>query len=394
MDIQSLYETRANLVENARQFYDEHVDAEGLMSSEDAATYDKIDAKIIALSKQIEQQERLARVDAENRAPATKPLLNMPSSIFGNADKKVGRASDAYKEAMISAIKSKFRKVSNLLEESVDVSGGYLVPESWNDQLITILNSENVIRSLAKIINTDNERKFPMVASRPVASIVAEGAAMTFSNVTFQMKTLDAYKLVTGIQITSELLKDNAFGLENFLISEFGEGIARKEEELFISGSGTGEPTGIITSIASSATETATNTLKADEVIELVYALKRPYRRNAVFLMHDSTVSLLRRFKDNSSNYLWQPSLVAGEPDRFMGYKIYTSEYMPAATAGNVAILFGDFKYYYVADRTGRSVQVLHELYAVNDLVGFIMRERIDGILMDDEAIKGLKIKA
>ena len=392
MEIRELLQKRASLWDEAKKFLDDHTDKDGKISAEDAAAYDKMEADIDALSKSIERYERNARIGAELDKPFNTPHFEPFNN--NSAAGKTGRASNEYKAAMLSAIKSKFRKVSNLLEESVDTSGGYLVPESWNDQLITILDSENVIRSLAKIITTDNARKFPMVASRPVASVVAEGAAMTFSNVTFGIKTLDAYKLVTGVQVTSELLQDNAFDLENFLITEFGEALARKEEELFISGSGTGEPTGIITSIASSATETATSTLKADEIIDLVYALKRPYRRNAVFLTKDSTLALLRKFKDSSSNYLWQPSLVAGEPDRFMGYKVYTSEFMPAATAGNIAILFGDFKRYYVADRTGRSVQVLNELYAVNDLTAFIMRERVDGILMIDEAIKGLKIKA
>lgn len=391
MEVREILMKRANLWEEAKKFFDEHA-KDGLMSEEDAATYDKMNADIDNMTANIKRLEHRANFDAELEKPFNTPHFEPFNN--NSATGKTGRASAEYKSAMLSAIKSKFRKVSNLLEESVDTSGGYLVPESWNDQLITILDSENVIRSLAKIITTDNARKFPMVASRPVASVVAEGAAMTFSNVTFGIKTLDAYKLVTGVQVTSELLQDNAFDLENFLITEFGEALARKEEELFISGSGTGEPTGIITSIASSATETATSTLKADEIIDLVYALKRPYRRNAVFLTKDSTLALLRKFKDSTSNYLWQPSLVAGEPDRFMGYKVYTSEFMPAATAGNIAILFGDFKRYYVADRTGRSVQVLNELYAVNDLTAFIMRERVDGILMIDEAIKGLKIKA
>lgn len=392
MEIRELLQKRASLWEEAKKFLDEHTDKDGKISAEDAAAYDKMEADIDAMAKSIERYERNARIGAELDKPFNTPHFEPFNN--NSAEGKTGRASAEYKSAMLSAIKSKFRKVSNLLEESVDANGGYLVPESWNDQLITILDSKNVIRSLAKTITTDSERKFPMVASRPVASVVAEGATMTFSNATFKMKTLDAYKLVTGVQITSELLQDNAFKLEDFLITEFGKSLARKEEELFISGSGTGEPTGILTSIASSATETATSTLKSDEVIDLFYSLNRPYQSNAVFLMHNSTIALLRKFKDSTANYLWQPSLMAGEPDRFMGHKVYTSEYMPVATAGNIAILFGDFESYYIADRTGRSLQVLHELYAVNDLVAFIMRERVDGLLMIDEAMKGLKIKA
>lgn len=404
MTLQDIYDELAQLVEEMRSFLDEHEDEDGNLSEEDAATYDRMNAKVTALKKKIDRHEKIAKVDNYLSQPTSKPILSDPSEFGGGWDLPTGdkvidkaksiRVTDEYRQAMVRAFRTKFRLVSNILQENVDSSGGFLVPDEWNTQLVTVLDSENVIRSLATTITTESERKIPIVANRPAASWVQEGQALTFSDATFGQITLDAHKLCVGIQVSSELLQDNAFNLENFLINEFGKSVANEEENSFINGDGVNKPTGILTSLADEATETGTaNSLKADEIIDLIYSLKRPYRKSAVFLAHDSTVALLRKFKDSTSNYLWQPALVAGEPDRFMGYRIYTSEYMPKAESGNIALAFGDFSYYYVGDRAARSVQALHELYAVNDLSAFIMRERVDGILTLKEAIRCLKIK-
>ena len=131
-----------------------------------------------------------------------------------------------------------------------------------------------------------------------------------------------------------------------------------------------------------------------DEVISLIYALKAPYRKNAKFLMNDATVSALRKLKDSNGQYLWQPSLQAGQPDRLLGYEIYTSPYAPTLAAGALSIAFGDFQSYWIADRTGRTVQRLNELYSTNGQVGFVATERVDGKIILPEGIQLLKMKA
>ena len=135
-------------------------------------------------------------------------------------------------------------------------------------------------------------------------------------------------------------------------------------------------------------------TLSADELISLVYALKSPYRRNAKFLMNEKTVSTIRKFKDGNGVYLWQPSLQAGEPDKLLGYDLYTSPYVPEAVSGAYAVAFGDFKNYWIADRSGRTVQRLNELYITNGQVGFVATERVDGKVILPEGIQLLKMKA
>jgi len=129
-----------------------------------------------------------------------------------------------------------------------------------------------------------------------------------------------------------------------------------------------------------------------DNLIDLVYSLKSPYRKNAVFLMKDITVSGIRKLKDANGAYLWQPSVQAGEPDRLLGYPLYTSPYVPAVEAAALPVAFGDFSNYWIADRLGRTVQRLNELYAGNGQTGFLGVQRVDGKVILAEGIKLLKM--
>lgn len=245
-------------------------------------------------------------------------------------------------------------------------------------------------------IPTSGEHKINIAATKPSAYWVAEGGAAPLSNATFDQIALDAHKVVGHIRITEELLADSVFPLEDYIIKQFVKAIADKEDEAFITGDGQGKPTGFLTTIANGATTYITtkgNEPTSDEIIDLTYKLPRSYRKNAVFLVNDSTLALLRKLKDSNQRYLWEESYQAGEPSTFMGYKIYTSPFMPDATSGNFAIAFGDFSTYNIADRGERSFKILHELYATNGMVGYLMSERVDGVLVDKSAIRALKIK-
>ena len=392
MDVQTLIEKRTNLWDEARKFLDEHTDANGLISAEDEATYEKMEKDIDALGKQIERYEKRKEMDDYLATPATKPLLSNPQSNDG----KVGRASDQYKAAMIRALRTNFRQVSNLLEETQAAQGGFLVPTEWDERLISVLEEENVMRALGTRITTFGEHKINIVASKPAAAWISEGQPLTFGNATFAQKTLDAYKLGVGIQITNELLQDNAFDLESYIIDQFGKALGNAEEDAFINGNGTNQPTGFLTTIAADATAFTTTTgtnLSPDDIINLEYSLKRPYRKNAAFIVNDSTIALLRKFKDSTQNYLWQPSYVASEPDRLLGYPLYSTPYMPKAESGELAVAFGDFSYYNIADRGTRTVKELRELFAVQDVSAFMMIQRVDGVLVQNEAVRALQIK-
>ena len=123
------------------------------------------------------------------------------------------------------------------------------------------------------------------------------------------------------------------------------------------------------------------------------YALKRPYRKNAKFILNDQTIASLRKLKDLNGQYMWQPALISGEPDRLLGYEVLTSPFAPVAEAGKPFIAFGDFKYYNIGDRGTRSFQELKELFAGNGMVGYVAKERVDGKLILPEAVQLLTLK-
>ena len=235
-----------------------------------------------------------------------------------------------------------------------------------------------------------------MAAVKPAAAWVEEGETLTFSDATFDQVILDAYKLHVAVKVSEELLYDNAFNLETYLLNSFAKALGNAEEEAFLTGDGKNKPTGILNATGGGevGVTTAVDNIKADEVIDLVYKLKRPYRKNAAFITSDSTLAQIRKLKDSNGNYLWQPALTAGEPDRILGYPVYTSAYMPKIAKGAAVMAFGDFSYYNIGDRGTRSVAELKELYAANGLVGFVSKERVDGKLILPEAVQIMKMKA
>ena len=391
--VNELRETRARAWEQAKAFLDSHHDANGLVSPENVKKYESMEQDIANMGKQIEILERRDAMDAELAKPVGSPLTNRPGMT---AEAKTGRASDAYKNAMMAALRSNFRNVSNVLMEGNDASGGYLVPTEYDTRLIEALEHENVIRSLATVIQTSGERKINVASSKPAASWVEENGELTFGDATFDQVILDAYKLSVAVKVSEELLADNAYDLESFLINAFGKAIGNAEEQAFIIGDGNAKPTGLLHPTKGgqigvvSASATA---ITADEIVDLVYKLQRPYRANAVFLTSDSTLAAIRKLKDTTGQYLWQPALTAGEPDRLLGYPVFTSAYVPTIAAGQPVMAFGDLSFYNIGDRGARSFAALHELYAGVGQVAFVAKERTDGKLVLPEAVQVLKMK-
>lgn len=381
MTIQELMEKRAKAWDEARNFLDSKRNESGLLSEEDGKAYDKMEAEIVALGKEIDRLERQEKLNAELGKPTSSPILSTPNA-------KTGRASDEYKNAMLTALRTNFKQVSNVLQEGVDADGGYLVPVEYDRRLIDVLDEENIVRKLATRITTSGEHRINVAATKPAAAWIEEGAALTWGDATFDQILMDAHKLHVAVKVTEELLYDNAFGLENYMLTQFGKALANAEEDAFLNGDGTGKPTGIFNATGGGQIAgTLSGAVKSDDVIDLVYALKRPYRKNAVFIMNDKTLASLRKLKDNNGAYLWQPSYQAGEPDKILGYTVHTSAYAPEN-----AVAFGDFKYYNIGDRGSRSFKQLNELFAGNGMIGFVAKERVDGKLVLPEAVQIMKL--
>ena len=225
MTILELREKRNTAWNAAKAFLDSHRTEKGTLTAEDDATYSRMEQEIADLGKEITRLERQEALEAELNKPVNKPLTSKPVTA-AEKPAKTGRASDAYKDAMLSAMRSNFRNVSNVLQEGVDADGGYLVPEEYDRRLIDVLDGENIMRSLATKITTAGQHKINIAATKPAAAWIEEGGTLSFGDATFDQIYLDAYKLHVAIKVTEELLYDNAFGLENYIITQFGKALA------------------------------------------------------------------------------------------------------------------------------------------------------------------------
>jgi len=395
--ILELREKRAKAWEDAKSFLDNKREKDGMMSAENTTVYDRMEEEVVNLGKEIERFERQASIEAELMRPTASPIMGKPGQGM-NGDEKKGRASNEYKQAFWKTMRNKHSfDVSNALQIGTDSEGGYLVPDEFERILIDALIEENLFRSLAKVITTSSgDRKIPVVASKGTASWVDEEGQIPESDDAFSQVSIGAYKLATMIKVSEELLNDNVFNLESYIAKEFARRIGAKEEEAFFIGDGSGKPTGIFHSIGGAElgiTAASATAITADELMDLFYSLKSPYRKNATFVMNDSTVKAIRKLKDGNGQYLWQPSITGGQPDTILNRTVKTSVYVPTIETGAKSIAFGDFGYYWVADRQGRSFQRLNELYAVTGQVGFKASQRVDGKLILHEAIKVLKQK-
>ena len=395
MTIIELRNKRAQKLAAAKAFLESNRNAEGFLSAEDDATYTKLENEITTLGNEIARMERLETLDNELSKPVNKPITEKPT-VMPKTDTKRGRASDAYKQAFWTVTRLKDAKDSlapelkNALQEGVDSEGGYLVPDEFERTLVQGLTENTVIRANAHVITTSNGlHKIPVVASHGSASWIDEEGAYNESDDVFGQVQLDAHKVGTLIKVSEELLNDSAFDLESYISSEFARRIGDKEEEAFLTGNGTGKPTGILNATGGGqvgVTAASATAITADELIDLYFSLKAPYRKNAVFVLNDTTIKLIRKLKDSNGQYLWQPALRDGDVPTILGRPYLTS-------AGAKSVIFGDLNYYWIGDRQGITFKRLNELYAGNGQVGFLAYKRLDGKTVLPEAIKVLQQK-
>ena len=399
-EIRKMREKRVKLWETAKAFVESRQDANGLLSAEDSATYDKMEADVVEMGKTIERMERQEALDLELDRPTARVIADKPNTPDGKPAPKKATATDEYKTAFWRVMRDKavHPDVYNVLRIGEDEHGGYLVPDEYQRTLIEALQEQNIFRQLAHVISTSSgDRKIPVAVSKGTAAWIDENAAYPESDDTFGQISISAYKLATMIKVSDELLHDSVFDVPSYIAREFARRIGAAEEEAFFVGDGVGKPTGILSTTGGAeigVTAASATAITFDEVMDLYYSLRSPYRKSAVFIMNDSTVKALRKLKNGNGDYIWQPSVTAGTPDTILNRPVYTSSFVPTLEGSAKPILFGDMHYYWIADREGRRFQRLNELYAPNGQVGFLSSERVDGKLILPEAVKCLQMKA
>ena len=394
-DVNDILQERGKVVKQMQDMLNA-AETEGRdLTAEESAKFDELDKTQDSLKQQADRIHKAQLADKElEDFYHNSPVRIIPDNAAGGDDERGPYANKAYGNAF-----DKYARVGkaaldggylNALQVGTDSEGGYIVPEEFETQLVEALQDINEVRVWANVISTAGDRNIPVESTLGTAAWTAEEAAYSESDAAFGQVVLNAYKLTTIIKVSEELLQDAFFDLQGYLARNFGKRFGLAEETAFVNGSGSGQPTGMIDGSQAGVTAAGAAAITADELIELYHSLKRPYRKNAVFIMKDSTVELIRKLKDGDSQYLWQPGLQAGQPDRLLGRPLISSDGMEAATTGLKSVLFCDPSYYTIADRSNMVLQRLNELYAANGQVGFRMFKRTDGKVTLAEAFKHL----
>ena len=270
-----------------------------------------------------------------------------------------------------------------------DNTGGHTVDETMYSQIIKpALERSSAVARNAKVINTaqGEQINMPKRLTIPTAAFVAEGAQYSKSDGTFGTLALNAYKYGFISQVSNELVQDSAFNIEAEVAEMGAEAIATAIGDVFLNGDGTNKPEGALAHDVT-GTFAATDAITGDELIDVVHSLTAPYRPGARFIVADSTIAMVRKLKDTDGQYLWQPSMQAGEPDRLLGYPIESEYGMPAAEAGNKSVIFGDLSRGMIV-RFARGVEVVRsDEYAYDtDMLSWRWTVRCDSGIVDATA--------
>lgn len=394
MDKAKLNQERGDLIAQMRAVLDLASSEKRELKAEEAAEYDAREARLDEIEKHLARlandEKRTANINEDATREPTKPEDRAVAPL----------ASDEYRKAFEAYLRGDDVERRDLSVGTASL-GGYTVPTAFNAAIVETLRQFGYIRQLAKVWNTSegNTLQFPSATAFGTSGWGTEAGAFTESDPTFGQISLSAYKATHIAQISEELLQDTAIPIEGFLAQHLGENLALLENTAFVVGTGTGQPTGFMTNgtvgVTAGNGTSQVLTILPDTLFDVFHSLALQYRRNAVWVMNDSSIKLIRKLKDTTNQYLWQPGLAgwtpamsSAQPDTLLGKPVYADPDVVAMAASAKSIAFGDFSRYYIRTAGGIAIQRLNELYAATGQVGFRVYERLDGKIVDTAAIK------
>lgn len=394
MKLQEMREKRAKLLADMRSLLDSNPNG---LSGEQNEKYTRMESDFDKLGSDITRLENLESAERSLETILRAPLVGgQGGHMDGN---QPNNDSDAeYRDAFFSYIRHGAQGISEkeraIISQRADLTagtgnkGGYLVPTMIANEIINGLNAQSFIRGMANVYSTTSTTDIPVDESVPSFGWVGEGGTYGQTDLTFGKVTIGAHKVGGIIKVSEELLEDNAFNLENHLNQKIITGFDVSEEAAFLTGDGTGKPTGIVTSAGLGVTAASVSAITSDEVIDFIYSMQARYRAGASVFASTSFVKAVRKMKDSNGQYIWQPSLGADRPETLLGKALYESENMAAIATGAVPAVMANMKYYDVVDRGNMYIQRLVEKYADAGMVGFRVRKRTEGKLTVSAAAK------
>lgn len=344
-----------------------------------------------------EQKQKLEQLQISNSRPT---FENKGVDFQENLEHK--KALNNYLKKGIDAPLANLETKADLTTatDSSSAYGGYLLTPNMQRIITGELNENCFMRKICSVQTISSSALEVIDDTSFATSWISETGTVSDSNSSVLSKiTIKAHELVAQPKVSQKLLDDASINIEEWLAYRLAEQFAQKEEEAFLKGTGdtNNQPTGITN--YTSGIDITTSTSKTNggidtkDIISLYYSLKEQYVGRASFVMPRSAVSAIRMLKDSTSGaYLWQPALLGGKEDTLMGCPVYQSSNMPALGASSLSIIFGDFRFYQIVDRT--DIRVLRDPYTSKPYVRFYTTKRVGGDVIRKEAFKMLKCGA
>lgn len=344
--------------------------------------------------------EHKSRIDqmhaAMNRPPAGDTKGNRPDEYTAAFSQYVRKGIVAPVLAPEHHIEGKSLTVQS------DPDGGYLVSPAMSARINTVIFETSPLRQLSTVetISTDSLDIMDDV-NEAVAGWTSEtGSPSETTTPQIGKRNIPVHELYAQPKATQKLIDDAERDVEAWLAGKTADIFARKQNTAFVSGTGAGQPRGILTYTAGTSwgqvqqvSSGSSGVVTADGLIALFYALKSEYARNATFLMNRAVVQAVRQLKESTNQYIWQPGLQAGQPDTLLGQPVMMASDMPTAAADSLSVALGDFKRAYtVVDRVG--IRTLRDPFTDKPFVKFYSTTRVGGDVTNFEAIKLLKLAA
>lgn len=389
--VDSLLEKRANVANQMRELLDNAATEKRELSAAENESLAKMDADIDSLRTQADKLVESAK-SADAAEAALRSLAGRPQ------ERAVEDGATEQEKELRSFLNGETRQFLAMptqaekrdLTKGTTTAGGHTVPTSFYGTMWEHLRDNSAILSAgATVITTDGGEslEIPTTTSHGAGALVAEGGAIAESDPAFAKRTLGAYKYGQLIQVSRELVEDTGVDLLGYLARIAGENIGNALGVHLVTGDGSSKPTGITTSVSAGVTGSAAvaGVPTFDNIIDLFYSVIAPYRRKATagWLMKDASAGYVRKIKDGNNNYIWQPSVIAGQPDLLLSKPVFTDPNVAAIAADAESILFGDMSAYHVRVVNGVRFERSDDFAFSTDLVTFRAVLRADGLLVD-----------
>lgn len=294
------------------------------------------------------------------------------------------------------------------LQTTVEADGGYAVPEELDRTILELLRNESPMRQVCGqiTVSTPDYKKLVNLGGAGSGWVGETAARPATGTPALAQIAAVMGEIYANPQATQTSLDDMFFNAEAWLQAEVAAEFAEQEGNAFLLGNGTNKPKGLLAyTMALTADDVrafgqlqnvksgTAGDFDADDLIKLVYTLRKGYRANSTWMLANMTLFKVRTMKDSQGNYLWRPGIEAGQPSSLLGYGVTENEDMPAVAADAHSVLFGDFKRAYtIVDRIG--TRVLRDPYTNKPNVGFYTTKRVGGMLTDSNAVKVLTLSA